>query len=189
MNLILNSYRIYIFVDIKYIASLCLWHIDILGLYSGRLDNLGEVERRESEHDSWILLHAQFRDLSCGYEVSCRRKYQLLQQDFQQCSILWDREKVLKARLSTTFIDKVYELIDLMLPGTRKVEIFARNHNIRPGWFSMGNQLGELFNKWANKVECNNCGLTVLLHNKRYKSTNIPNYDICEKCHSSLPED
>lgn len=25
--------------------------------------------------------------------------------------------------------------------GTRKLEIFARQHNVRPGWVSLGNQL------------------------------------------------
>ena len=34
------------------------------------------------------------------------------------------------------------------MPGSKKIEIFARNHNLRPGWFSIGNQLGELYNKW-----------------------------------------
>mmetsp|Transcript_14364 Transcript_14364/g.18033 ORF Transcript_14364/g.18033 Transcript_14364/m.18033 type:complete len:284 (+) Transcript_14364:3-854(+) len=37
--------------------------------------------------------------------------------------------------------DEIYELIERMSPGTRKIEIFGRRHNIWPGWFTVGNQL------------------------------------------------
>lgn len=33
----------------------------------------------------------------------------------------------------------MYEIIELMMPGAKKVEIFARNNNLRHGWFSIGN--------------------------------------------------
>jgi mRNA (2'-O-methyladenosine-N6-)-methyltransferase len=36
---------------------------------------------------------------------------------------------------------RLYEIIERLVPGGRKVEIFARKHNIRPGWLSVGNQL------------------------------------------------
>lgn len=39
-------------------------------------------------------------------------------------------------------------MIELMMPGSKKIELFSRNHNLRPGWFSLGNQLGDLFEKW-----------------------------------------
>jgi N6-adenosine-specific RNA methylase IME4 len=35
--------------------------------------------------------------------------------------------------------DEMYEIIELLMPGAKKIEIFARNHNLRPGWFSVGN--------------------------------------------------
>ena len=35
----------------------------------------------------------------------------------------------------------MYSLIERLSPGTRKLEIFARQHNVRPGWVSLGNQL------------------------------------------------
>ena len=38
--------------------------------------------------------------------------------------------------------DEVYGLIERMCPGGRKVEIFGRRHNTRPGWLTLGNQLG-----------------------------------------------
>lgn len=37
--------------------------------------------------------------------------------------------------------DEMYSLLERISPGTRKVEIFARSHNLRPGWVSLGNQL------------------------------------------------
>ena len=44
---------------------------------------------------------------------------------------------------------ELYEIIELIMPGAKKIEIFARNHNLRPGWLSLGNQLGELYEKWT----------------------------------------
>ncbi|KAJ4490949.1 MT-A70-domain-containing protein [Lentinula aciculospora] len=38
--------------------------------------------------------------------------------------------------------EEVYGLIERMCPGGRKVEIFGRRHNARPGWLTLGNQLG-----------------------------------------------
>ena len=37
--------------------------------------------------------------------------------------------------------DEIYELIERMRPGGRKLELFARPHNRRKGWISLGNQL------------------------------------------------
>ncbi|RIA95433.1 methyltransferase-like 3 [Glomus cerebriforme] len=37
--------------------------------------------------------------------------------------------------------DEIYGLIDRLAPGTRKLEIFGRQHNTRPGWMTLGNQL------------------------------------------------
>lgn len=49
--------------------------------------------------------------------------------------------------------DEMYPLLERLSPGTRKLEIFARPHNVRPGWVSMGNQLGELARSWWGRVE------------------------------------
>ncbi|THH17629.1 hypothetical protein EW146_g3242 [Bondarzewia mesenterica] len=38
--------------------------------------------------------------------------------------------------------DEAYGLIERMCPGGRKIEIFGRKHNVRPGWLTLGNQLG-----------------------------------------------
>lgn len=37
--------------------------------------------------------------------------------------------------------DEIYELIERLRPGGRKMELFARSHNRRKGWISLGNQL------------------------------------------------
>ncbi|CAG8648587.1 5561_t:CDS:2 [Paraglomus occultum] len=40
--------------------------------------------------------------------------------------------------------DEIYGLIDRLAPGTRKLEIFGRQHNTRPGWLTLGNQLDDV---------------------------------------------
>lgn len=35
--------------------------------------------------------------------------------------------------------DQIYTLIDLLLPGSKKIELFARNNNLKHGWLSLGN--------------------------------------------------
>jgi mRNA (2'-O-methyladenosine-N6-)-methyltransferase len=37
--------------------------------------------------------------------------------------------------------DEIYDLIERMVPAGRKCELFARPHNRRKGWVSLGNQL------------------------------------------------
>jgi len=36
-------------------------------------------------------------------------------------------------------------LIERIFPGGRKCELFARPHNRRPGWVSLGNQLPGIY--------------------------------------------
>lgn len=88
--------------------------------------------------------------------------------------------------------DELYEIIEMLMPGSKKIEIFARNHNIRPGWFSLGNQLGDLYDKWFNQVDCNECNEPIKLGMKRFKAKRKANYDVCSKCISEKglnPED
>ncbi|KAI3623298.1 IME4 [Malassezia furfur] len=37
--------------------------------------------------------------------------------------------------------DELYTMIERLCPGARKVELFGRQHNVRPGWLTLGNQL------------------------------------------------
>ena len=41
--------------------------------------------------------------------------------------------------------DEVYSLIERMFPDSKKVELFARPHNRRQGWISLGNQLPGIY--------------------------------------------
>lgn len=82
--------------------------------------------------------------------------------------------------------DEMYEIIELMLPGSKKIELFARNHNLRNGWFSLGNQLGENYEKWFNVVDCNRCEKAISIGIKRYKARYQQNYDLCEGCFIEL---
>lgn len=38
--------------------------------------------------------------------------------------------------------DEVYGVIERLAPHGRKLEMFGRKHNIRPGWLTLGNQCG-----------------------------------------------
>ncbi|CAG8530013.1 4349_t:CDS:10 [Diversispora eburnea] len=40
--------------------------------------------------------------------------------------------------------DEIYGIIDRLASGTRKLEIFGRKHNTRPGWMTLGNQLEDV---------------------------------------------
>jgi N6-adenosine-specific RNA methylase IME4 len=39
--------------------------------------------------------------------------------------------------------DCIYSLINLMVPGAKKLELFAEQVNQRSGWFSLRHQLGQ----------------------------------------------
>ena len=37
--------------------------------------------------------------------------------------------------------DEIYGIIERLTPGTRKIELFGRPHNVQPNWVTLGNQL------------------------------------------------
>ena len=39
--------------------------------------------------------------------------------------------------------DEMYDLLERLAPGTRKLELFGRPHNVHKGWTTLGNQLGK----------------------------------------------
>ncbi len=49
--------------------------------------------------------------------------------------------------------DEIYELIERMRPGGRKLELFARPHNRRKGWISLGNQLPGVYSVEDELIE------------------------------------
>jgi len=72
------------------------------------------------------------------------------------------------------------------MPTANKIELFARNNNLREGWLSLGNQLGENYIQWKNIVNCDECKKQIELGTKRYKSKIIANKDVCEHCFKDL---
>lgn len=48
---------------------------------------------------------------------------------------------VAEARETSRKPDEIYDIIERLCPGARKIEIFGRKHNIREGWVTVGNQL------------------------------------------------
>lgn len=78
--------------------------------------------------------------------------------------------------------DELYELIELMFPSTKKIEVYARNNNLRFGWFSLGNQLGESYDKWLLMLHCDKCHCALKPNTVRYKAKRRANYDLCERC-------
>jgi len=104
--------------------------------------------------------------------------------------------------------DEMYQVIEAMMPGARKVELFARNHNMRQGWLSLGNRLGPTFDsfdqEWQWNYNCDTCNadLSPIPHlkmntqrayvrkdtkapvvgSKRYKSKKQQGHDLCETC-------
>lgn len=81
--------------------------------------------------------------------------------------------------------EAVYEVIERMLPGARKVELFARNHNIRKGWLSLGNQLGAHYNWAHDAITCDLCALQIPIAKTRFKHRFISNLDYCHACFTS----
>ena len=71
------------------------------------------------------------------------------------------------------------------MPTANKIELFARNNNLRPGWLSLGNQLGENYLNSRQIATCDKCKTQIELGTKRYKSKTKANFDICEPCFSS----
>ncbi|GMH41060.1 hypothetical protein BSKO_08970 [Bryopsis sp. KO-2023] len=58
---------------------------------------------------------------------------------FVDCDVV-----VAEVRETSRKPDEMYPLLERLSPGTRKLEIFARMHNRRPGWVSLGNQLNQV---------------------------------------------
>ncbi|XP_060574782.1 N6-adenosine-methyltransferase catalytic subunit-like, partial [Ruditapes philippinarum] len=48
---------------------------------------------------------------------------------------------VAEVRATSHKPDEIYGIIERLSPGTRKVELFGRPHNVQPNWITLGNQL------------------------------------------------
>lgn len=65
---------------------------------------------------------------------------------------------VAEVRATSHKPDEIYGIIERLSPGTRKIELFGRPHNVQPNWVTLGNQLDgivihddEMLERW-NKV-------------------------------------
>ncbi|KAJ6218290.1 hypothetical protein RDWZM_009447 [Blomia tropicalis] len=47
----------------------------------------------------------------------------------------------MKVRATSHKPDEIYGIIERLSPGTRKIELFGRQHNTQPNWVTLGNQL------------------------------------------------
>jgi mRNA (2'-O-methyladenosine-N6-)-methyltransferase len=84
--------------------------------------------------------------------------------------------------------EQMYHIIERMFPGARKVEVFARNHNIRPGWLSIGNQLGPHYNWAHDDITCDECKRTIVVGQVRFKHRLTADRDLCRSCFTKLGE-
>ncbi|KAF6020880.1 hypothetical protein EB796_020795 [Bugula neritina] len=48
---------------------------------------------------------------------------------------------VAEVRATSHKPDEIYGVIERLSPGTRKIELFGRPHNVQPNWMTLGNQL------------------------------------------------
>jgi len=62
---------------------------------------------------------------------------------------------VAEVRATSHKPDEIYGIIERLSPGTRKIELFGRPHNVQPNWVTLGNQLdgvmihdAEMLERW-----------------------------------------
>lgn len=48
---------------------------------------------------------------------------------------------VAEVRATSRKPDEIYGVIERLSPGSRKIELFGRQHNCQPNWLTLGNQL------------------------------------------------
>jgi len=79
---------------------------------------------------------------------------------------------VAEVRATSHKPDEIYGIIERLSPGTRKIELFGRPHNVQPNWVTLGNQLdgvmirdAEMFERWkAAYPEGYNIAENFILH-------------------------
>jgi len=73
---------------------------------------------------------------------------------------------VAEVRATSHKPDEIYGIIERLSPGTRKIELFGRPHNVQPNWITLGNQLDgvqlidpELKDKYKKRYQNGDCNL------------------------------
>lgn len=71
---------------------------------------------------------------------------------------------VAEVRATSHKPDEIYGIIERLSPGTRKIELFGRPHNVQCQWITLGNQLDgirlvdpELINSFQKRYPDGNC--------------------------------
>ncbi|XP_017773597.1 PREDICTED: N6-adenosine-methyltransferase subunit METTL3 [Nicrophorus vespilloides] len=71
---------------------------------------------------------------------------------------------VAEVRATSHKPDEIYGMIERLSPGTRKIELFGRPHNIQPNWITLGNQVDgirlvdpELIESFKKRYPDGNC--------------------------------
>ncbi|GAB6020755.1 hypothetical protein CHUAL_003416 [Chamberlinius hualienensis] len=71
---------------------------------------------------------------------------------------------VAEVRATSHKPDEIYGIIERLSPGTRKIELFGRPHNVQPNWITLGNQLDgvrvidpELIARFRERYPDGNC--------------------------------
>ncbi|XP_055373963.1 N6-adenosine-methyltransferase MT-A70-like protein [Condylostylus longicornis] len=71
---------------------------------------------------------------------------------------------VAEVRATSHKPDEIYGIIERLSPGTRKIELFGRPHNVQPNWITLGNQLDgirlidpELITSFRKRYPDGNC--------------------------------
>ncbi|XP_055689678.1 N6-adenosine-methyltransferase MT-A70-like protein [Lutzomyia longipalpis] len=71
---------------------------------------------------------------------------------------------VAEVRATSHKPDEIYGIIERLSPGTRKIELFGRPHNVQPNWITLGNQLDgirlvdpELVSQFEKRYPDGNC--------------------------------
>lgn len=75
---------------------------------------------------------------------------------------------VAEVRATSHKPDEIYGIIERLSPGTRKIELFGRPHNVQPNWITLGNQLDgvqlidpELIGAYKRRYQNGDCNLLV----------------------------
>jgi mRNA (2'-O-methyladenosine-N6-)-methyltransferase len=71
---------------------------------------------------------------------------------------------VAEVRATSHKPDEIYGIIERLSPGTKKIELFGRPHNVQPNWITLGNQLDgvrlidpELIEAFKRRYKDGNC--------------------------------
>ena len=71
---------------------------------------------------------------------------------------------VAEVRATSHKPDEIYGIIERLSPGTKKIELFGRPHNVQPNWITLGNQLDgvrlidpELIEAFKKRYQDGNC--------------------------------